>query len=140
MGQGKGGWGGGRVVATFTSHTLRQRRRRGLEKMEKSHHTRGQRHKHLACLLSWGSLRFWAHLLPPLQVQETYSASFLKPMARRFVGVPLVPFQTWVFQGSGWKERTMVSSKGMWVLFGDAQDSLGAVAAHPCPVPSPLRE
>lgn len=31
----------------------------------------------------------------------TYFANFLKPMALFLVGVPLTPFQTWVFQGSG---------------------------------------
>lgn len=58
--------------------------------------------------LPLGSPSFEAYP-PPHLLQQTYSASFLKPMARRFVGVPLVPFQTWVFQGSGWEERTMVT-------------------------------
>lgn len=31
----------------------------------------------------------------------TYFANFLKPMALFLVGVPLTPFQMWVFQGSG---------------------------------------
>lgn len=61
------------------------------------------------CLASfWGALQVSGHIHPHL-VQETYSASFLKPMARRLVGVPLVPFQRWVFQGSGWEERTAVT-------------------------------
>lgn len=32
---------------------------------------------------------------------DTHLASFLNPMARFFVGVPLTPFHTCVFQGSG---------------------------------------
>lgn len=59
--------------------------------------------------------------LPALPCWDTHSASFLKPIARRLVGVPLVPFQTWVFQGSGWTERRvkLIALKGSGCpLFG----------------------
>ena len=107
------------------------------EKMENSHRTRGQRHRHLPSLLLWRSPSLEAPPVPTY-FQETYSASFLKPMARRFVGVPLVPFQTWVFQGSGWEERTMVTAVSE---SGSSWERLGTpwvlVAAQLCPTLSP---
>lgn len=73
-----------------------------VEQDECTHHRVGRGYStHLAP----GTPSLWADksLHPP--VQGTHSANFLKPMARRFVGVPLVPFHTWVFHGSGWEEK-----------------------------------
>lgn len=98
-----------KVEATSISQTLRQRRHEGVREDGEatSHEGSGAQASAEPPLL--GLSEFGGTSIPhPLEV--TYSASFLKPMARRFVGVPLVPFQTWVFQGSGWEERTMVSA------------------------------
>lgn len=44
----------------------------------------------------------WPQTLPGFsEPSGTHFANFLKPMALFLVGVPLTPFQTWVFQGSG---------------------------------------
>lgn len=115
-----------KVEATSASQILRQRRHEGFREdgeitSQKGSEGQASAQPPLLGLTDFGGIPI-SHPL-----QETYSASFLKPMARRFVGVPLVPFQTWVFQGSGWEERTMVttvressSSWGMlktfWVL------------------------
>lgn len=42
---------------------------------------------------------------------HTYLANFLKPIVLFLVGVPLPPFQMWVCQGSGWKERERIPVK-----------------------------
>lgn len=97
------------VAGTLTSQTRRERRHGGRvrESRELVSHKKSE-----AWLSAWppflGFSESGGTHIPHLR-QETYSASFLKPMARRFVGVPLVPFQMWVFQGSGWEERTNVT-------------------------------
>lgn len=92
---------------TFTAHTLRQKRHEEVGENREILSQKRSEARPSAQPPFLGLCVLVAHASLHLH-QETYSASFLKPMALLFVGVPLVPFQTWVFQGSGWEERTMV--------------------------------
>lgn len=85
-----------------------------------------------------GLSRLWGTYISHL-LQETYSASFLKPMARRFVGVPLVPFQRWVFQGSGWEERTTVTAVRKPGSYWKMLRIPGGCSCPAMPNPQPLK-
>lgn len=59
-------------------------------------------------------------------------------MARLFVGVPLVPFQTCVFQGSGCGERAVVSAVRELAPLVRCSGHLGAWGCPAMPNPQPL--
>lgn len=119
---------------------LGQRRDRNVRENGQVTVTQETEAQHPLSLLFWGFLDLGTHTSTPCSFADTYSASFLKPMARRLWGSRWCLSRHGCSKGQAGEREHSHYSEGDWLPLGDAQDPWRLMAARPRPTLSPRRE